>query len=67
MSKGTYMDDTISGGEEVSSTLKLHRDLNQVFQSTGFSLRKWASNTEEISLGSYLTSRSANSIVIKSG
>lgn len=44
----TYVDDVISGGDDVPSVQKLQQDLSMLMQSGGFDLKKWSSNCNEI-------------------
>ena len=44
----TYMDDVITGSDEVDEALKLRVQLDEMMCSGGFHLRKWASNCPRI-------------------
>ncbi|XP_055307954.1 uncharacterized protein LOC129572072 [Sitodiplosis mosellana] len=48
MKRDIYMDDAITGSHNVSSGLQIQRDLIHIFDSAGFCIKKWASNSEEI-------------------
>lgn len=48
--KDVYVDDVISGGDDVDSVCELQRDLMTMMQSGGFCLKKWASNKNEVLL-----------------
>lgn len=44
----TYVDDVLSGGDDIPSAQQLQRDLSTVMKSGGFELKKWASNANEV-------------------
>lgn len=46
--KDMYVDDFISGGESIEETEILQREMVQLFQSGGFKLRKWSSNSTQL-------------------
>ncbi|XP_055308106.1 uncharacterized protein LOC129572188, partial [Sitodiplosis mosellana] len=48
MKRDIYMDDTITGSHSVSKALQIQRDLIHVFNSAGFCIKEWASNSEKI-------------------
>lgn len=48
MTNDTYVDDVISGGDDVPTVQKLHRDLVEMMKRGGFELKKWSSNSNEI-------------------
>lgn len=48
MTKDTYVDDVISGGDDVPAVQKLQRELSEMMRSGGFELKKWASNVSEV-------------------
>ena len=43
-----YMDDVISGEDEISSLQELKSEMVKIFKDGGFELRKWHSNTAEL-------------------
>ncbi|XP_062542202.1 uncharacterized protein LOC134210190 [Armigeres subalbatus] len=43
-----YMDDIITGADDVATAVILQRQLNEMMASGGFRLRKWASNNTKI-------------------
>ncbi|XP_062704554.1 uncharacterized protein LOC134286876 [Aedes albopictus] len=43
-----YVDDFISGAEDVSTALQVRRQTSAMLSSAGFPLRKWASNSPEV-------------------
>nr|XP_029729133.1 uncharacterized protein LOC115266740 [Aedes albopictus] len=43
--KGTYIDDVITGADTVEEAKELRTQLSEIFESGGFHLRKWASNS----------------------
>lgn len=43
-----YVDDVLSGGDDIRSAQQLQRDLSAVIKSGGFELKKWASNANEV-------------------
>lgn len=43
-----YVDDVISGGDDVPSVQKLQRELSEMMKSGGFELKKWASNVSDV-------------------
>lgn len=44
----TYVDDVISGGDDISSVQRLQSDLSAMMKSGGFDLKKWACNADEV-------------------
>ncbi|XP_062711250.1 uncharacterized protein LOC134289447 [Aedes albopictus] len=46
-----YMDDVISGADDVESAIELRRQVDAMMISGGFKLRKWASNRPEVLQG----------------
>ncbi|XP_062539105.1 uncharacterized protein LOC134207398 [Armigeres subalbatus] len=46
-----YMDDVISGADDVDTAIKLRDQFDSMLLSGGFRLRKWASNREEVLKG----------------
>lgn len=48
MTNDAYVDDVISGGDDVPTVKKLQRDLSEMMKSGGFDLKKWASNVSEV-------------------
>ncbi|XP_063390141.1 uncharacterized protein LOC134675762 [Cydia fagiglandana] len=42
-----YMDDVLTGFDDVKSALEAHEELNKVMSKSGFELQKWASNSRE--------------------
>nr|XP_034194954.1 uncharacterized protein LOC117611136 [Osmia lignaria] len=44
----TYVDDILTGADDVSETLALKREVVAIFKAGGFELSKWASNIPEI-------------------
>ncbi|XP_055528072.1 uncharacterized protein LOC129720607 [Wyeomyia smithii] len=44
----TYMDDVISGADDIDTAVELRRQLVSLFESGGFRLRKWISNHERV-------------------
>lgn len=43
-----YVDDLLTGTDDVSSAIQLHKDTQAVLQESGFHLTKWSSNKKEI-------------------
>lgn len=43
-----YVDDFISGAEDVSTALQVRRQTSAMLSSGGYPLRKWASNSPEV-------------------
>ncbi|CAK1583812.1 unnamed protein product [Parnassius mnemosyne] len=43
-----YMDDLVHGAHSIQQGRKLFKDLNRLLQLGGFTLRKWASNSNEL-------------------
>ncbi|XP_058449300.1 uncharacterized protein LOC131429265 [Malaya genurostris] len=43
--KGTYVDDLLVGAETIEEAKYLRQQLTEIFDSAGFHLRKWASNS----------------------
>lgn len=48
ISNDAYVDDVISGGDDVQTVQKLQKDLVTMMQLGGFDLKKWASNVSEV-------------------
>lgn len=46
--KDFYVDDLLTGTNSIEQTRKLRDDLNKILESSGFQLRKWISNNNEI-------------------
>ncbi|XP_058827841.1 uncharacterized protein LOC131687764 [Topomyia yanbarensis] len=46
--KDTYMDDVITGSNDVNEAMQLRIQLNELLDSGGFRLRKWASNSSQV-------------------
>ncbi|XP_058816128.1 uncharacterized protein LOC131679415 [Topomyia yanbarensis] len=46
--KDTYMDDVITGSNDVNEAMQLRIQLNELLDSGGFRLRKWASNSTQV-------------------
>lgn len=44
----TYMDDIITGVEDIETGIELRKQLNSLMASGGFNLRKWASNCSTV-------------------
>ncbi|XP_062542421.1 uncharacterized protein LOC134210387 [Armigeres subalbatus] len=44
----TYMDDIITGADTVEETCELRKQLSEMSEGGGFSLRKWASNSPKV-------------------
>ena len=43
-----YVDDVLSGADNVNEALKIYTELNNLMQSAHFHLRKWSSNSSEL-------------------
>lgn len=43
-----YVDDLMSGGDDLNESLKLQQQIIQILQSGGLELRKWASNHKDL-------------------
>lgn len=43
-----YVDDSMTGAEDLSETTKLRDELIKITQSAGFQLRKWSSNNSKV-------------------
>lgn len=48
MINDAYVDDVISGGDDVAAVQKLQRELSEMMKNGGFELKKWASNVNEV-------------------
>lgn len=48
LTNDTYVDDVISGGDDVVSVQQLQRDLSEMTKSGGFYLKKWACNVNQV-------------------
>lgn len=48
MTNDAYVDDVISGGDDLPTVQNLQRDLSQMMSAGGFDLKKWASNVNEV-------------------
>ncbi|XP_058826496.1 uncharacterized protein LOC131686248 [Topomyia yanbarensis] len=46
--KDTYMDDVLTGSDDVEEAIKLRIQLDEMMSSGGFRLRKWASNAAPV-------------------
>ncbi|XP_038120581.1 uncharacterized protein LOC119770210 [Culex quinquefasciatus] len=51
VNQDTYMDDVITGAEDVQSAIELRKQLDEMMLRGGFKLRKWASNRQEVLTG----------------
>ncbi|XP_039439114.1 uncharacterized protein LOC120420194 [Culex pipiens pallens] len=51
VNQDTYMDDVITGAEDVQSAIELRKQLDEMMLRGGFKLRKWASNRQEVLAG----------------
>ena len=43
-----YVDDCLSGADDVEATVKLQQSLDKMMERGGFNLTKWASNSREV-------------------
>ncbi|XP_055621958.1 uncharacterized protein LOC129765576 [Toxorhynchites rutilus septentrionalis] len=48
VSEDTYMDDVLTGTDDVEEALRLRFELEKMMESGGFRLRKWASNHPDV-------------------
>lgn len=48
MINDSYVDDVISGGDDLPIVQKLQRELSHMMSAGGFELKKWASNVNEV-------------------
>lgn len=48
VNKDYYMDDLLTGGENVESAMKLYSEMVNLLKRGGFELQKWSSNSEEL-------------------
>lgn len=46
--KDAYVDDVLSGGDDVETAKRLQREVANIMKAGGFELKKWASNINEI-------------------
>ncbi|XP_062700456.1 uncharacterized protein LOC134284909 [Aedes albopictus] len=46
--KSTYVDDLTSGAKSVAEAIHLVKEINEIVESAGFTLRKWSSNSAAV-------------------
>lgn len=46
--KGTYMDDTLAGGDDLDEVIQATIELKQLLAAGGFNLRKWCANDSRV-------------------
>ena len=61
--QNTYVDDVLTGGDTVDSTVKLQQDMSKIMMKAAFNLTKWASNSQLVMDAIVPAKRASSSLV----